>query len=272
MTAVLSVIELPRFIDRHRNILVLTGAGISAASGIPTYRNRAGEWQRSQPIQHQAFIDQPASRQRYWARSAVGWNSVGRAAPNDAHQALVTLESRGKVSTLITQNVDRLHQRAGHQNVIDLHGRLDKVICLDCARDFERGHLQQRLLALNPQLEQAVAELGPDGDADVEDRLVDNIICPPCENCQGVLMPDVVFFGGSVPKPRLRQAMDALAKADALLVVGSSLMVYSGFRFCKKALELQKPICVINQGKTRADDIVNLKIEEDCAVALNACL
>lgn len=264
--------ELAEFIARHDDILVLTGAGISAASGIPTYRNQAGEWQRSQPIQHQAFIDHPASRQRYWARSAVGWNSVGRAVPNDAHRALVTLESQGKVSTLITQNVDRLHQRAGHQNVIDLHGRLDKVICLSCANDFERGHLQQRLLALNPQLEQAVAALAPDGDAEVEEHLVDNINCPPCEHCQGVLMPDVVFFGGSVPKPRLQQAMDALAQADALLVVGSSLMVYSGFRFCKKALEQQKPICAINQGKTRADDIISLKINKDCSIALRDCL
>ncbi len=262
------------FIQCHPRLLVITGAGISAASGIPTYRSDAGEWQHKQPIQHQEFISQHRQRQRYWARSAVGWHMVATATPNDAHKALVQLESSKRISLLVTQNVDRLHQRAGHRHVVDLHGRLDRVICLSCGADESRGALQYRLLEKNRYLDGIVANAAPDGDADVDDDLVDSICPPECLKCGGVLMPDVVFYGGTVPRLRVEQVMCALHEADAVLAIGSSLMVYSVFRFCKAAREQGKAIAAINRGKTRADELLSVKVEEDCAdvlMALAAC-
>lgn len=263
--------QLQDFVARHPRLMVLTGAGISAASGIGTYRNASGDWQHSKPIQHQEFIHSHPHRQRYWARSAVGWPPVADAQPNAAHKALAELEKRGQVNLLVTQNVDRLHQQAGHRHVIDLHGRLDQVQCLDCGAVESRTSVQKRLLADNPALENTLAALRPDGDANVDAALSHTVECPTCLQCGGVVMPDVVFFGGTVPKQRVSDAMDALDQADALLVVGSSLMVYSGFRFCRAAEKTGKPIAAINMGVTRADDLLSVKVEQDCAQAL-ACL
>jgi len=255
-------------IEDHPRIVALTGAGTSAGSGIPTYRNDRGEWQRSDPIQHDDFIRFPASRRRYWARSMAGWTCVSEARPNAAHYALVELERLGHISLLVTQNVDRLHQRAGHKAVVDLHGRLDRVRCLACGADLARNALQAELHALNPGYGEQVARLRPDGDAEVADHLVAQFRVPNCADCDGVLMPDVVFFGGGVPRERVERIQQTIEEADALLVVGSSLKVFSGFRFCRLAHQLGKPVIIINRGDTRADNLATLKLSADCEPSL----
>ena len=255
-------------IRSHPHLVVLTGAGISAASGIPTYRDHEGAWQHSKPIQHQEFVADPNQRKRYWARSMAGWRFIDRSQPNPAHQALADLERLGHVRLLVTQNVDRLHQRAGHQNVIDLHGRLDVVICMSCDRKLSRTALQIELEALNPDFSGLPAPVRPDGDADVEEHQLKSFRVPVCKACQGTLIPDVVFFGGTVPVGRVNAVKSAIHQADALMVIGSSLMVFSGFRFCRLAKELNKPVIILNQGRTRADDIADLKISGDCTLVL----
>ncbi len=246
------------FIDALRAaspFLVLTGAGISAGTGIPTYRDEHGRWLRSDPIKHQEFVSDPRKRQRYWGRSLRGWPGVRDARPALAHHHLTRLEAGKHLTHIVTQNVDRLHQRAGSQDVVDLHGRLDRVRCLDCEVTVCREAIQGRLECLNPGLAGVGADVRPDGDADLPDEVVDSVQVPPCEACGGVLMPDVVFFGGSVPADRLRTCRDALDRARGLLVIGSSLQVYSGYRFCRWAAEAGKPIFLINPGTTRADHL-----------------
>jgi NAD-dependent SIR2 family protein deacetylase len=246
-------------------VVVLGGAGVSAESGIPTYRDEKGSWQRSDPVQHSDFIKDPARQRRYWARSFMGWPLVRDAQPNRAHHALFQLEKQQRVELLITQNVDRLHQRAGSNKVIDLHGRLDRVICLDCERVSEREHVQQRMAADNPQLLPLQADWLPDGDADLPQAQIADFTLPHCEHCDGALKPHVVFFGGSIPADRVQAGMDAIANADALLAVGSSLQVFSGFRFCRHAVALNKPLALINPGVTRADPLASLKLSSPCA-------
>lgn len=238
-------------------LLVLSGAGISVGTGIPTYRDHEGRWLRSDPIQHQEFVRDPARRQRYWGRSLLGWPGVRDAAPAPAHHSLARLEALGHVQHLVTQNVDRLHQRAGSRKVTDLHGRLDRVRCLECGTLSDREAMQRRLEQANPDLREASrrAEVRPDGDADLPDDLIAGVRVPACEGCGGVLMPDVVFFGGSIPQDRVRACREQLEQSAALLVVGSSLRVYSGFRFCRWAAELGLPIFLLNPGTTRADDL-----------------
>lgn len=255
---------------RHPRLLVLTGAGISAASGIPTYRNDRGEWQRSDPIQHQAFLSRPEQRRRYWARSMVGWPPVRDSQPNAAHRALAALERLGHVELLVTQNVDRLHQRAGSRRVVDLHGRLDRVQCRGCGAVLSRDAFQRQLERHNPGGSEGASKLRPDGDAEIDAAAVERFIVPDCGRCGGMLMPDVVFFGGSVPADRIAQVRESLARADALLAVGSSLMVYSGFRFCREAAEAGKPLFLVNRGRTRADDLATLKLSADGAQVLEA--
>jgi len=264
--------KLAEFIDRYPRLMVLTGAGISVDSGINTYRDHEGRWLVKKPIQHAEFIADAAIRQRYWTRSAVGWPAVGAAQPNVAHRALAQLEQQGHVDLLLTQNVDRLHQAAGHQKVIDLHGRLDKAQCLTCQKSESRAKIQIRLLNQNDHLAELDAQLNPDGDAAVDDSISSRTVSPYCQYCGGVLMPEVVFFGGAVPKARVEQAMAVLEQADGLLVVGSSLTVFSGYRFCRAAQRWQKPIAAINRGKTRADDMFDLKIEEDCSAVMSALI
>ena len=249
-------------------LFVLTGAGPSAASGLETYRDRDGQWQHRRPIQHRDFIRDAHTRQRYWARSLLGWPAVHRARPNAAHEALAELEQAGHVDLVVTQNVDRLHQQAGSQRVIDLHGRLDRVHCLACERVSERQALQERLEALNPVFDAPVGRARPDGDRDLPDEDLEKFKVPACLQCEGVLMPQVVFFGGTVPRARGDSAMEALRRADALLAIGSSLQVYSGFRFCREAQRLGKPIAIVNPGTTRADSIANLRIHQEAAPAL----
>ncbi len=255
-----------------RRWTVLTGAGISSNSGIPTYRDDKGVWLRSDPIKHQEFLELPDKRKRYWARSAVGWPPVASAQPNQVHHALVQLEQQGVVSGVITQNVDRLHQKAGQQKVIDLHGRLDRVRCLSCSTFEDRHALQERLITTNPFLQDHTAELAPDGDAQLEDHITEQITPVNCVSCNGLLMPDVVFFGGTVPRERVELAHRWLEESEGLLVLGSSLMVYSGYRFCKWIKAQNKPLIIINKGLTRADDIADIKINDDCSAVLNSLL
>ena len=244
---------LQDFVERHRRLFVLTGAGCSTRSGIPDYRDADGNWKCVQPVTYQAFMGDQATRQRYWARSVIGWRRFGRVQPNDAHRALANLEAMGKTEVLLTQNVDRLHQAAGSTRVIDLHGRLDLIRCMECELRMPRAEFQHELDRLNPSWLGQDAAAAPDGDADIENAEFSSFDVPPCPHCGGVLKPDVVFFGENVPRERVDTAMQHLAQADAMLIVGSSLMVYSGFRFVQAAARTGKPIAAVNLGRTRAD-------------------
>ncbi len=259
---------LHHFIDEYPRLFLLTGAGCSTDSGIPDYRDENGGWKRAQPVTLQAFMGSLATRQRYWARSLIGWRRFGRAGPNGAHRALARLEERGQVELLVTQNVDGLHQAAGSLDVIDLHGRLEQVRCMQCHELLPRAQMQEDLLARNPWWAGLDAFEAPDGDADLDGHDFSSFDVPPCPHCGGVLKPDVVFFGESVPTERVKTSMERLQQADAMLIVGSSLMVYSGFRFAQAAAAAAKPIAAINLGRTRADDLLTLKIEQSCADAL----
>jgi len=260
--------QLADFLQRYPRLMVLTGAGISTASGLGDYRDKTGQWKRKQPITGQLFINNEAARKRYWARSSVGWPAFSDARPSLSHKALRVLEQRGHIELLVTQNVDRLHQKAGHENVIDLHGVLASVSCIECNNTIDRDDFQTQLLQHNDWLNHLSAEHAPDGDADLELESLDAMHVPACVNCAGILKPDVVFFGENVPRQTVHKAMQALAKADALLVTGSSLMVYSGFRFCREAQKIGKPIAIVNNGLTRADELAALKIEGDCGERL----
>jgi NAD-dependent SIR2 family protein deacetylase len=260
--------RLRDFIDAHPRLFVLTGAGISTDSGIPDYRDRAGQWKRTPPVTYQAFMHESATRRRYWARSLVGWRRFGRAEPNATHRALVALEQRGQVELLVTQNVDRLHQRAGSREVVDLHGRLDEVRCMACDWRQERHAFQQALEARNPEWVRLDAADAPDGDADLEGHDFARFDVPACPSCGGIVKPDVVFFGENVPRERVEAAGRACLTADAVLVVGSSLMVFSGYRFVAAAAKAGKPIATVNLGVTRADPLVTLKVDAPCADAL----
>lgn len=256
------------FVAAHRRLFVITGAGCSTDSGIPDYRDTNGDWKRAQPVTYQAFTGDTLTRQRYWARSLIGWRSFGRARHNAAHRALVRLEQAGKLALLLTQNVDGLHQAAGSQHVIDLHGRLDQVRCLACELRLPRADFQSQLIALNPGWSDLRATDAPDGDADLEAQDFASFQVPSCPRCGGMLKPDVVFYGENVPRPRVAAAIEALDEADAVLVVGSSLMVFSGYRFVHAAAQAGKPIAAVNMGRTRADALLSLKIERPCAQAL----
>lgn len=259
---------LAAFFDAHPRLFVLTGAGVSTASGIPGYRDRDGQWQRKQPVSHQAFLDSAVVRKRYWARSMQGFGVMASARPNAAHMALAQLERAGRITQLVTQNVDGLHQRAGSRLLIELHGGIDKVVCMDCGAMELRASLQQRLMAANPAFIGRAAMIAPDGDADLEAADTDAFVLPACLACGGLLKPDVVFYGASVPRLRVDAAMGALLQADAVLVVGSSLMVYSGYRFCERAHSIGKPVAAINLGTSRADALFDLKVEADCTQVL----
>ena len=260
--------SLEDFVERHRSLFILTGAGCSTSSGIPDYRDADGQWKRRQPVTHQAFMRDEATRRRYWARSLVGWRRIRRARPNAAHRALARLEAMGRSEILLTQNVDRLHQAAGSARVIDLHGRLDLVRCMGCERRMSRDELQDELSRLNPGWLDLDATDAPDGDADLESADFSSFAVPSCRRCGGVLKPDVVFFGDHVPRDRVDAAHRHLMRADAMLIVGSSLMVYSGFRFVQWAASAGKPAAAVNLGRTRADGLIALKVEQACEAAL----
>jgi NAD-dependent SIR2 family protein deacetylase len=246
-------------------LAVLTGAGISTDSGIPDYRGQ-GKVARH-PMTFDNFMGSPEARIRYWARSFVGWSRISDAEPNAGHKALAEAEKLGRIEQLITQNVDQLHQRAGSQKVIDLHGRLDLVKCMSCGFTFTRVEMDELLQGLNPTISKdPEIEFSPDGDAEIE--AVQGFVVPACPKCAGILKPDVVFFGENVPTERVENAMAALERSDALLVVGTSLAVNSGFRFARLAAKAEKPIVVINIGPTKADELATVKLEASSSLTL----
>ena len=257
-----------RFVEEHARLFVLTGAGISTGSGIPDYRDAQGQWKRRQPVTMQDFLRSAAVRRRYWARSMIGWPVLANARPNAAHLALARLEAAGRVQHLVTQNVDGLHQRAGSTRVVELHGTVAWVVCLNCGAEVSRLVIQEMLETANPEYAHLSAATAPDGDADLDAHDLDGFEIPACFRCGGILKPDVVFFGDGVPKERVDAAMDALQQTDAMLVIGSSLMTYSGYRFCEQAHRAGKPIAAVNLGRTRADRLLSLKVERPCADAL----
>jgi NAD-dependent SIR2 family protein deacetylase len=263
---------LSAWLAKHRRIFVLTGAGCSTNSGIPDYRDADGAWKRAPPVTYQAFTGDPDTYRRYWARSSVGWPRVAQAQPNAAHFALSRLQAQGHMSALVTQNVDGLHQRAGSAPVIDLHGRLGEVMCLACHARTPRAALQSRLVERNRGWSTEVASIAPDGDADIDPATVAGFVPPLCEDCGGLLKPDVVFFGENVPRERLAGALDALRASDAMLVAGSSLMVYSGFRFARMAREAGLPLAIVNRGRTRADALATLKLDAEIGATLRAAI
>jgi NAD+-dependent protein deacetylase sirtuin 4 len=244
-----------------RRVVVLTGAGCSTESGIPDYRGAGRPARPRGPIQHDAFLRRPEVRQRYWARATIGWARFSGAEPNAAHHALAALERAGVVIGLITQNVDRLHQRAGSRRVVELHGALADVICLGCGGFEARAALQQRLLRANPGWLDRAATLAPDGDADLPDSEVATFRVPACLSCGGVLKPDVVFFGGNVGRTTVEAGWSLIDEAQVLLVVGSSLAVYSGYRFALRARDRGMNIGLVNLGPTRADAIACARVQ-----------
>lgn len=262
--------RLRDWLARFERVFVLTGAGVSTGSGIPDYRDAEGNWKRPAPVTWQAFTGDPAVYRRYWARSYVGWPKFSVAHPNAAHHALAALEHAGPVTTLLTQNVDGLHQAAGSRHVIDLHGRLDQVICLSCGMQITRDALQPRLVADNPDWHPGAAAMAPDGDADIAADAETVFVPPHCARCGGLLKPDVVFFGENVPRARVHDARAALTASEAMLVVGSSLMVYSGFRFAKMASEAGLPLAILNAGTTRADALAELRLAAEIGATLDA--
>lgn len=264
--------RLEDFVAAPRRLFVLTGAGCSTGSGIPDYRDEQGAWKRTPPVTYQAFVGDAGTRQRYWARSLLGWPRIADARPNAAHRALAALESQGRCELLLTQNVDGLHQAAGSASVIDLHGRLDGVVCLACGASSARARLQVRLVQANAAWLDLEAGTAPDGDADLEGMDFGTFQVPACETCGGMLKPDVVFFGENVPRDRVETAMAHVGRADAMLVVGSSLMVYSGLRFVHAAVRQGLPVAAVSLGRTRADDLLQFRVAAPCADALGFLL
>ena len=245
---------------RGRSTLVLSGAGISTESGIPDYRGPAAAGRSRSPITYQDFVGSQRKRQRYWARSFVGWPFMDGREPNGGHFAVAAMESSGKVSGVVTQNVDGLHLEAGSKTLVELHGNLRNVVCLRCASVEDRRSLQLRLAELNPDFSPLAPEYAPDGDSDVPDELVDSFVVAPCQVCGGVLKPEVVFFGENVPAQTYQRAKGMLEDAEALLVVGSSLTVRSGYRFVVQAKAAEKPVAIVNDGPTRGDDEADVKV------------
>ena len=243
-----------------RRFAAISGAGCSTDSGIPDYRGPQGTLRRRQPITYQEFLRSEANRRRYWARSVVGWPTVAAARPNAAHWALAALERAGRLTGLITQNVDGLHVAAGSQRLVELHGSLHFVRCLGCSARVERAALHRELLAENPRLNAALVDVAPDGDAELAPEHYEDFIVPVCPQCGGLLKPDVVFFGENVLRPVVDAAWRIVAEAEVLLVLGSSLAVYSGFRFVRGAAERGLPVAIVNQGPTRGDDLAALRV------------
>jgi NAD-dependent SIR2 family protein deacetylase len=242
-----------------RQFVALTGAGCSTESGIPDYRGQGRTGPRN-PIQHDAYLRRADVRRRYWARATLGWVRFSGAQPNPAHHALAALERAGALTGIITQNVDRLHHAAGSRRVVELHGALADVRCLGCGAVEARADVHARLVDANPGFLERAAAPTPDGDADLADEAVEGFRIVPCRACDGVLKPDVVFFGGTVGEATLAEAWALLGGAGALLVVGSSLAVYSGFRFARRAHELGLPLALVNDGPTRADDLAEVRV------------
>jgi NAD-dependent SIR2 family protein deacetylase len=253
----------------NRDVVVLSGAGLSTESGIPDYRGATGSLRRHTPMTYDEFVSSVDGRRRYWARSHLGWRTIARADPNAGHHAVATLRDEGFLSGVITQNVDGLHQAAGTSGVVELHGSLDRVICLDCKRTSPRIKLDRRLKAANPGFEGTATRINPDGDVELADELVAGFTLVDCLDCdRGVLKPDVVFFGENVPKPRVDECYRMVDESSALLVLGSSLTVMSGLRFVRYADKAGKPVYIVNRGQTRGDQYATVRVDLPLGAAL----
>jgi NAD-dependent SIR2 family protein deacetylase len=250
--------------------LILSGAGLSTESGIPDYRGPTGLARRAEPMTYQTFTASPAARRRYWARSHAGWRHVARARPNAGHRAVAELQHRGLLAGVITQNVDGLHQAAGARGVIELHGSLDRVVCLACRERTSRDDLDRRLRAANPDWAARVAQVNADGDAVIAEEQAERFAIVDCAGCGGVLKPDVIFFGENVPRPRVAECYALTERASALLVLGSSLTVMSGYRFVRHAAKHAVPVAIVNQGPTRGDDLARLILDAPLGATLTA--
>lgn len=246
---------------RGRRLVALTGAGASTESGIPDYRGPETQRRARNPIQWSAYMADADARARYWARSLVGWPRIAQARPNPTHHALAALERSGALAGLLTQNVDRLHHAAGSERVIELHGALADVRCLDCGAREPRAALQARLTALNPAFGARAIEVAPDGDAEIPREALDGFRVAGCASCGGTLKPDVVFFGENVPRPKVDAGFAWVDAAEALLVVGSSLAVFSGLRFVRRAAERGIPVAIVNLGPTRGDPLARVRVD-----------
>ncbi|MFF8952436.1 NAD-dependent protein deacetylase [Streptomyces sp. NPDC014940] len=251
-------------------VLVLSGAGISTESGIPDYRGEGGSLTRHTPMTYQEFTADARARRRYWARSHLGWRTFGRARPNAGHRAVAAFERHGLLAGVITQNVDRLHQAAGTEDVVELHGSLDRVVCLSCGALSPRRELARRLEEANPGFDPVAAGINPDGDADLTDDQVGDFRVLPCTVCGGILKPDVVFFGEAVPPPRVEHCRALVREASSLLVLGSSLTVMSGLRFVRQAAQAEKPVLIVNRDPTRGDRHARTRVALPLGAALTS--
>jgi NAD-dependent SIR2 family protein deacetylase len=258
-------------------VVVLSGAGLSTESGIPDYRGETGRRRRAEPMTYQAFTGSEAARRRYWARSHLGWRHIARARPNAGHRAVAALQRRGLLSGIITQNVDGLQQAAGADGVIELHGALDRVVCLSCGERTARDRLEERLRSANPGWEERVAAVSPgavnpDGDAVLADEAAEAFRIVGCERCGGPLKPDVIFFGENVPPARVGDCYALTEGAGVLLVLGSSLTVLSGYRFVRHAARHGVPVAIVNRGATRGDEHALVTIDAPLGTTLGALL
>jgi NAD+-dependent protein deacetylase sirtuin 4 len=255
---------------RDRRVVVLTGAGVSTASGIPDYRGPETRRRARSPVRFAEYMASEEKRARYWARSMVGWERFSAAEPNPGHAALASMERHGAIDGVITQNVDRLHRRAGSARVVELHGALEETRCLDCGAEEPRRDVQARLRAENPSFCPSTIALAPDGDADIPSEALRGFVTPRCVRCGGTLKPNVVFFGENVRPATLAAAYALFDEADVLLVVGSSLAVFSGYRFVRRAKDRGMPVAVLNLGESRGDELADLRVDADCSEALPA--
>ncbi len=264
--AVEAVVEL---LERG-GVLVLSGAGLSTESGIPDYRGPTGSLRKSLPMTYQTFVRDPLARQRYWARSQLGWRLIARAEPNAGHRAVAALQARGALSAVVTQNVDGLHQAGGANGVIELHGNLDRVVCLGCFGRSPRTELDDRLREANATWTAVATAVNPDGDVVLDEAAVATFRVVDCLGCGGVLKPDVVFFGENVPPPKVRHCYDLVERSRSMLVLGSSLAVMSGLRFVKRAAGLGRPVAIVNQGWTRGDEHAAVRLDAPLGATLTA--
>ncbi|XP_071349942.1 NAD-dependent protein lipoamidase sirtuin-4, mitochondrial isoform X1 [Trachinotus anak] len=264
--------QLQHFVSRARRLFVISGAGLSTESGIPDYRSEGvGLYARTdrRPMQHAEFVRSAKSRQRYWARNFVGWPQFSSHQPNTAHKVLQRWEEKEKLHWLVTQNVDALHSKAGQKRLTELHGCAHRVLCLGCGAISAREELQKRFISLNPDWRVQAGAVAPDGDVFLEDEQVLHFRVPSCDDCGGILKPEVTFFGDTVGKGTVQFVHDRLAESDAVLVVGSSLQVYSGYRFLLAASDRKMPVAILNIGPTRADHLAELKVSGRCGEVLS---
>jgi NAD-dependent SIR2 family protein deacetylase len=259
--------QLAELIGRG-DAVVLSGAGLSTESGIPDYRGPTGTARRGTPMTYQTFVGDPLARRRYWARSHLGWRTIAHAAPNAGHRAVAELERQGLLAGIVTQNVDGLHQRGGARSVVELHGTLARVVCLDCGERTSRDQLTRRLREANPHFAARATAINPDGDADLGDGELAGFRTVDCLGCGGMLKPDVVFFGELVPRERVQASFTLVERSRLLLVLGSSLTVMSGRRFVVRAVKCGIPVAIVNQGPTRGDECATLTLDAPLGTVL----